>query len=153
MRKKFLILGLLLASGALPLAGCSQNKAVDGSYEFVIYESDSNNNDLSDNKVVVSYHIEYSNAKTVTDSLIKKGSAYFFTETSPDYLILKDSGYGLSYSEGYFQNYSGCSNGEQIDVSWSYTAVNGAMASKGIGETPLEGLKEYGFVINGWKTE
>ena len=58
----------------------------------------------------------------------------------------------MSYSEGYFENYSGCSQGEQIDVSWSYTAVNGKAAPTGIGETSLDGLNEYGFVINGWKT-
>ena len=68
-------------------------------------------------------------------------------------MILKNSAYGLSYSEGYFHDYSGCSDGEQIDVSWSYTAVNGQAASYGIGETSLDGLLEYGFVINGWKTE
>jgi hypothetical protein len=33
----------------------------------------------------------------------------------------------------------------------SITTVNGLTAPVGIGETPLDGLKEYGFVINGWK--
>ena len=64
---------------------------------------------------------------------------------------MKNSAYGLSYSEGYFHNYSECSSGDQIDVSWSLTTVNGVAASTGIGETSLDGLIEYGFVINGWK--
>lgn len=148
-----LVLVALLFTGATTLASCSQKKVVDGAYDFIIYESDYDNSDLSDNPVVVKYHIEYKNCKTVTDTLIKKGSVYFFSESSPDYLVLKNSQYGLSYSEGFFQNYKGCSNGEQIDVSWSYTAVNGTSALTGIGETPLDGLKEYGFVINGWKSE
>lgn len=109
-----------------------------------------NNSNLSDNKVVVRYTIEYNDCQTVTDALIQKDGKYYFSEDSNDYLILEDSGYGLSYTQGYFANYAECSNGA-IDVSWSYTAVNGAMASAGIGETPLEGLEEYGFVINGWK--
>ena len=83
--------------------------------------------------------------------MIKKGSAYFFSDSSNDYLILKNSAYGLSYSEAFFEKYSECASGEQIDVSWSYTAVNGVASSTGIGETSLDGLKEYGFVINGWK--
>ena len=153
MKKGLLALVALLVGGAVTLVSCGPKKAVDGAYDFIIYESDSDNNNLSDNKVVATYHIEYKDCKTVTDTLIKKGSVYFFTEESPDYLIMKNSAYGLSYSEGYFANYSECSGGEQIDVSWSYTAVNGEMASKGIGETPLEGLEQYGFVINGWKTE
>lgn len=153
MDKFKLVTATLLMCGMLGLAGCSPKPVVDGAYDFIIYESDKDNSDLSDNKVVAKYHIEYSGCKTVTDTLIKKGSAYFFTEESPDYLILKNSEYGLSYSEGYFKDYSGCSSGDQIDVSWSYTAVNGQMASFGIGETPLDGLNEYGFVINGWKTE
>ncbi len=150
MFKKIFVMVALLAT-LLLLGGCNEKKAVDGAFDFIIYESDANNSDLSDNKVVATYHIEYTNAKTVTDALIKKGSIYFFSEESPDYLILKPSAYGLSYSEGYFQNYSECASGEQIDVSWSYSAINGEMASVGIGETPLEGLVEYGFVINGWK--
>ena len=56
----------------------------------------------------------------------------------------------LSYTNGYFANYSECATGP-IDVSWSYTAVNGQSSMYGIGETALEGLVEYGFVINGWK--
>lgn len=128
----------------------SQNTEPDGAYDFIIYESDSNNDDLSDNPVVARYHIEYVNATTIPDTLIKNGSTYYFSKDSEDYLILTDSGYGLSYSEGYFKNYSGCSNGK-IDVSWSKTYVNGTTASLGIGATTLEGLKEYGFVINGWK--
>ena len=158
MKKTFLIVVLLLIC-LTTLAGCSDllskltgnNKPeVDGSFVFVIYESDSDNADLSDNKVVARYTIEYNDCQTVTDTLIEKDGKYYFSEDSDDYLILKDSGYGLSYTEGYFANYSECSNGA-IDVSWSYTAVNGAMASFGIGETPLDGLVEFGFVINGWK--
>jgi hypothetical protein len=86
----------------------------------------------------------------VTDTLIKKDGKYYFSEESNDYLVLTDSGYGLSYTQGYFANYSECASGA-IDVSWSYTAVNGAASTVGIGETPLDGLNEYGFVINGWK--
>lgn len=153
MGKLKLVTATLLMCGMLGLAGCSQKPVVDGAYDFIIYESDKDNSDLSDNVVVAKYHIEYSGCKTVTDTLIKKGSAYFFSNESPDYLILKNSEFGLSYSEGYFKDYLGCSGGEQIDVSWSYTAVNGQMANFGIGETPLDGLNEYGFVINGWKTE
>lgn len=153
MNKKLLVLVTLIVGGVTSLASCSQKPTVDGAYDFIIYESDSDNSNLSDNPIVATYHIEYTNCKTVTDTLIKKGSAYFFNETSSDYLILKNSAYGLSYSEGFFANYSGCSNGEQIDVSWSYTAVNGVAAPKGIGETSLDGLTQYGFVINGWKTE
>ncbi len=153
MNKKLFVLVALLISMVTFLTACSQKQAIDGAYDFIIYESDSDNSNLSDNPVVATYHIEYKDCKTVTDTLIKKGSAYFFSETSPDYLIIKNSAYGLSYTEGYFSNYSGCADGEQIDVSWSYTAVNGSVAPSGIGETTLEGLTEYGFVINGWKTE
>ena len=149
---KRLLVPLLLFGGVIGLAGCNPNKpVVDGAYDFVIYEKDSDNNNLSDNPVVAKYHIEYTGCKTVVDTLIRKGSAYFFSEESPDYLIMKNSQYGLSYSEGYFKDYSGCADGDQIDVSWSYTAVNGQMAQYGIGETSLDGLNEYGFVINGWK--
>ena len=153
MKNKLFILVALLTGGVTVLSGCNQKPVVDGAYNFIIYESDSDNSDLSDNLIVANYRIEYVGCKTVTDKNKRKGSAYFFNEESPDYLILKNSAYGLSYSEGYFHDYSGCSDGEQIDVSWSYTAVNGQAASYGIGETSLDGLLEYGFVINGWKTE
>lgn len=149
-KKKIVFTYLFLSMFAL--TGCNKNQKVDGSYDFIIYESDLDNSNLFDNIVLVKFHIEYTGCKTVTDTLIKKGSIYFFSETSPDYLVLKNSTYGLSYSEGYFEEYLGCSKGEQIDISWSYTTVNGVAAAYGIGETPLEGLKEYGFVINGWKT-
>lgn len=124
------------------------------SYNFVIYEKDSDNSDLTDNTVVVSYTISYkaSESKTVTDTLIKgEGNKYYFVEGGTDYLILVDSGYGLSYTKGYFKDYSGCASETEIDVDWSYTAVNGSMADKGIGETKLDGLTTYGFVIQGWK--
>ena len=152
MLKKGIVLSQALLFGTI-LVGCIDTPTVDGEYDFIIYESDADNSNLSDNLVIARYHIKYNDCKTVTDTLIKKGSAYFFSEDSSDYLILKNSAYGLSYTEGYFSNYSGCSDGEQIDVSWSYTAVNGKAASYVIGETQLEGLTEYGFVINGWKTE
>ena len=132
------------------LTGCIQKPVVDGSFEFVIYESDSDNSNLSDNKVVARYTIEYVNCQTVTDTLIEKDGKYYFSEDSNDYLVLQDSGYGLTYTTGYFANYAECVDGA-IDVSWSYTAVNGVSSSTGIGQTPLEGLEEYGFVINGWK--
>ena len=150
MNKRILVCAALL-TGGVALFGCSKKPVEDGSYDFIIYESDSDNSNLSDNPVVAKYHIEYTSCKTVTDTLIKKGSAYFFSDSSPDYLIMKNSAYGLSYSEGYFHNYSECSSGDQIDVSWSLTTVNGVAASTGIGETSLDGLIEYGFVINGWK--
>lgn len=152
MNKKKLVTLLFLLGIIVCLIGCNQKQKIDGAYDFIIYESDNDNSDLSDNPIVARYHIEYVSCKTVTDTLIKKGSAYFFNNESPDYLILKSSAYGLSYSEGYFKDFSGCSAGEQIDVSWSYTTVNGQAASFGISETPLENLNEYGFVINGWKS-
>ena len=147
MKKIFLIVAMIFM---VTLASCDQKPVVDGSFEFIIYESDSDNSNLSDNKVVAKYTIEYVDCQTVTDTLIEKDGKYYFSKDSNDYLILKDSGYGLTYTEGYFENYAECSNGA-IDVSWSYTAVNGKSATHGIGETPLEGLEEYGFVINGWK--
>ena len=150
MKKFYFIVALLLVSLVTTLTGCNEKPEVDGSFDFIIYESDSDNSNLSDNKVVAKYTIEYVDCQTVTDTLIEKDGKYYFSKDSNDYLILKDSGYGLSYTEGYFENYAECSNGA-IDVSWSYTAVNGKSSTHGIGETPLEGLEEYGFVINGWK--
>ena len=159
MKKTYFFVTLLLFSLVTTLTGCSDllaqltgnNKpVVDGSFEFIIYESDSDNSNLSDNKVVARYTIEYNDCQTVTDALIQKDGKYYFSVDSEDYLILEDSGYGLTYTDGYFANYAECINGA-IDVSWSYTAVNGEMSSVGIGETPLDGLVEYGFVINGWK--
>jgi hypothetical protein len=132
------------------LSGCALKPEVDGSFDFVIYDKDSDNSDLSDNKVVARYTIEYVDCKTVTDALIYKDGKYYFTDDSLDYLVLTDSLYGLSYSLGYFANYSECENGA-IDISWSYSAVNGTSSLYGIGETPLDGLIEYGLVINGWK--
>ena len=149
MKKLCFIVALLLLS-LVTMTGCNPKTEVDGSFDFVIYESDSDNLNLSDNKVVARYTIEYVGCKTVTDALIEKDGKYYFSLDSEDYLVLEDSGYGLTYTMGYFANYSECSSGA-IDVSWSYTAVNGSMSSFGIGETPLEGLTEYGFVINGWK--
>ena len=158
MKKTYFFVVFLLIC-LTTLTGCSEllsklagnNKPeVDGSFLFIIYESDSDNSDLSDNKVVARYTIEYINCQTVTDTFIQKDGKYYFSEESDDYLILKDSGYGLTYTEGYFANYGECASGA-IDVSWSYTAINGTMASVGIDETPLDGLVEYGFVINGWK--
>ena len=150
MKQVYFIVALLLVTLATTLTACNQKVEVDGSFEFVIYESDSDNSNLVDNIVVARYKIEYNDCKTVTDTLILKDGKYYFSHDSEDYLSLEDSGFGLTYTQGYFKNYSECSNGA-IDVSWSYTAVNGSMASTGIGETPLEGLEEFGFVINGWK--
>ena len=150
MKKIYFIVALLLVSLVTTLAGCKEKPKVDGSFDFIIYESDSDNSDLTDNKIVAKYTISYVGCQTVTDALIKKDGKYYFSEDSNDYLVLADSGYGLTYTQGYFANYSECTSGA-IDVSWSYTAVNGAASSAGIGETPLDGLNEYGFVINGWK--
>lgn len=147
MKKIFFIAIMIFA---MVLAGCKDKPEVDGSFDFIIYESDSDNSNLSDNKIVAKYTIEYTACKTITDTLIVKDGKYYFSDESSDYLILEDSGYGLTYTNGYFKNYSECANGA-IDVSWSYTAVNGKSATCGIGETSLEGLEEYGFVINGWK--
>ena len=150
MKKVYLIILMFLLASISVLSSCLEKPVVDGSYDFVIYESDSDNSDLTDNKIVAKYTISYVGCQTVTDTLIKKDGKYYFSEESNDYLVLADSGYGLTYTQGYFANYSECASG-QIDVSWSYTAVNGAASSAGIGETPLDGLNEYGFVINGWK--
>ena len=133
------------------IVGCAQPKEeVDGAYDFIIYESDDDNTDLSDNPVVTKYHIEYKDCDNVADTLINKDSKYYFDESSDDYLVLEDGEYGLSYTEGYFKDYAECKDGA-IDVSWSMTTVNGESASEGIGSTSLDGLEEYGFVINGWK--
>ena len=147
--KKLLFVVTLLFGFVTVLSGCDKPE-LDGSYDFIIYESDSDNSNLSDNKVVARYTIEYTDCQTVSDSLIEKDGRYYFSDDSNDYLVLVDSAYGLSYTQGYFSKYAECANGP-IDVSWSYVAVNGSSALTGIGETPLEGLEEYGFVINGWK--
>ena len=150
MKKVYLIILMFLLASISILSSCLEKPVVDGSYDFVIYESDSDNSDLTDNKIVAKYTISYVGCQTVTDALIKKDGKYYFSEESNDYLVLADSGYGLTYTQGYFANYSECASGA-IDVSWSYTAVNGEASSVGIGETALAGLNEYGFVINGWK--
>jgi len=148
--KKVVVFTLALVGCVAALTGCGKKK-VDGSYDFIIYESDADNTDLSDNKVVAKYHIEYVECKTVTDTLIKKeDNKYYFSKKSKDYLVLADSAYGLSYTKGYFKNFADCKDNTEIDVSWSLTTVNGQVAPTGIGETALEGLTEYGFVINGW---
>lgn len=150
MKKICFIVALLLVSLVTTLTGCKEKPKVDGSFDFIIYESDSDNSDLTDNKIVAKYTINYVGCQTVTDTLIKKDDKYYFSEESNDYLVLADSGYGLTYTQGYFANYGECGSGA-IDVSMSITTVNGSTAPVGIGETPLDGLKEYGFVINGWK--
>ena len=150
MKKNYFIVALLLVSLVTTLTGCKEKPKVDGSFDFIIYESDSDNSDLTDNKIVAKYTINYVGCQTVTDTLIKKDDKYYFSEESNDYLVLADSGYGLTYTQGYFANYGECGSGA-IDVSMSITTVNGSTAPVGIGETPLDGLKEYGFVINGWK--
>jgi hypothetical protein len=164
VKKIFLIVALLLVSFATTLSGCNiktetemtdgtfkTETELNGSFDFVIYESDSDNNNLSDNKVVARYTINYHDCETVTEALYKKGDKYYFSLSSNDYLVLEKGAYGLTYTEGYFENYAECSGGKAIDVSWSYTAVNCQMSSKGISETSLAGLTEFGFVINGWK--
>ena len=119
------------------------------SYNFVIYEKDSDNDDLTNNTIVVSYTISYTDAtKTVPDTLIKDGDKYYFVQGGTDYITITSSG---MIEKGYFKDYSECASNTEIDISWSYCAVNGAMASKGINETTLTGLTAYGLVINGWK--
>ena len=151
MKNIFYLVTLLLICTVTVLTGCAEKPVIDGAYDFVIYESDSDNSNLSDNIVVARYHIEYSNCKTVLDTLMQKDGKYYFSEESSDYLVLEDSQFGLTYKLGYFKNYHECSGGSAIDISWSYTAVNGVSAMSGISDTGLEGLTEYGFVINGWK--
>lgn len=151
MKNIFYLVTLLLICTVTVLTGCVDKPVKDGAYDFVIYESDSDNSLLSDNIIVARYHIEYSDCKTVLDTLILKDGKYYFSEESSDYLVLEDSQFGLTYKLGYFKNYHECSSGSAIDVSWSYTAVNGISAMSGISDTGLEGLTEYGFVINGWK--
>lgn len=150
-KKKFiLLLVLLLLVSVAGLSACKSKNKVDGKFNFVIYESDNDNNDLSDNVVVVSYEILYNDCSVVTETFIVEGNKYYFNEDKVDYLVFENGAYGLNYTNGYFKNYDECIDGE-IDVSWSMTFVNGKLASTSIGETPLEGLDEFGFVINGWK--
>ena len=160
--KKALIFTLALAGCATILTGCGSKttkattkKATTAktySYDFVIYEKDSDNTDLSDNPIVATYHIT-TTATNVADSLIKgSNNKYYFEENGTDYLTLADSAYGLSYDKGYFKDFSECADNTEIDVSWSISTVNGEAASTGISSTTLEGLTTYGFVIQGWKT-
>lgn len=153
MKKNLFIFLTAICLITVMLGSCQkQSEPIpDGSYDFIIYQSDNNNDDLSDNIVVARYKIEYVNAATVTDTLIAKDGKYYFSNDASDYLVLEDSAYGLSYTRGYFANYDECLNQTEIDVSWSYIAVNGKAATSGIGEISLEGLTEFGFVINGWK--
>ena len=64
------------------LTGCEKKPVKDGEYDFVIYESDSDNSILSDNVVVARYHIEYSNCKTVAETLIQKDGKYYYQTSS-----------------------------------------------------------------------
>lgn len=154
MNKRILVLAALFILGAVCMTACTERQGKSGAYDFVIYESDRDNSDLSDNTVVARYHISYDeNCKSVSDTLIKKDTAYYFDEKSEDFIIMENGPFGLTYTEGYFAGYADCKDGRTTDISWSYTAVNGAMATAGISETSLDGLNEYGFVINGWKTE
>ena len=88
MKKLYLLVVLLFFSIATTLTGCSPKVEVDGSFDFIIYESDADNTNLSDNPIVARYHIEYVDCKTVTDALLKKEDKYYFSEDSNDYLIL-----------------------------------------------------------------
>lgn len=69
MGKKLLLLVTMLTGFVATMTACSQKPVVDGAYDFIIYESDSDNSNLSDNPVVAKYHIEYTGCKTVTDTL------------------------------------------------------------------------------------
>ena len=165
--KKFLLFVLTLIFGVTLLTGCGKTTAkpttkssstdekvadTRPTYCFIIYEKDSDNNNLNDNKVVASYLIHYSTGDKVSDTLIKgSGNKYYFVEGGTDYLVLKNSQYGLSYDKGYFENYSGCANNTEIDVSWSMTLGNGESLMTGIGSTSVEDLAQYGFVIDGWR--
>lgn len=145
-----IFLGAAVFASLASLSSCKGANAQTGEYQFIIYEPDSDNTNLSDNVVVAKYTIKYTDQKYVSDTLINKDGKYYFVDGGEDYLVLVDSSHGLSYTNAYFKNYAKCSEGA-IDVSWSLTTVNGAVASKGIGQTELEGLNEYGFVIDGWK--
>ena len=159
--KKVLLFIVTLVFSLVLLTACGKKKTTTQApiaedtrtyYNFIIYEKDDDNTKLSDNKVVASYLVRYSTATNVADSLIKgEDNKYYFVEGGTDYLVLKDSQYGLSYDKGYFKNYSGCANNTEIDVSWSMTLGNGESLMTGIGGTPLEGLNQYGFVIDGWR--
>lgn len=129
---------------------CCEKESYDGMFDFVIYESDSNNYDLSDNPCVSKFHIVYDNCESVTDALIKTGNRYYFDSSKVDYLVLEDGPFGLTYKSGYFSNYKPCSSGE-IDVSWSMIFVDKELASSGIGNISLGNIQEVGFVIDGWK--
>ncbi len=77
MNKKFLVYVALLVGGVTLMASCSQNQQwmehmTSSSMKVTLIIPN-----LLDNPVVARYHIEYTNCKTVTDTLIKKGSAYF----------------------------------------------------------------------------
>jgi len=142
----FRVLGVaLIAAGT---AACD-NTLLDGTYDFVIYESDFDNSNLTDNKVISSFTITYSQCSTVVDTLIKDGNRYYFDVSKADYIVMEPSTYGLMYKKGYFSDYSECKNGE-IDVSMSGTYINGKMAMVGISDVSLLGLVTYGFVVNAW---
>jgi len=150
MKRNLIIKVLACALVTAGIAGCKQKAPeVTGSYHFVIYQSDSDNTNLSDNPVVSDYLIEYTSATTVVTSLINEGNKYYFTSDKVDYIILENATFGMMYTKGYFHNFAECSAGE-IDVSMSMTAINGEMATVGISDTPLSGLETYGFVINGF---
>ncbi len=149
--KKICVLFLNSILAIISLCSCHFNEKNSGQYDFVIYEKDEDNFDLSNNKIVKVFHIKYTNCSTVIDTLIEKDGKYYFSSESNDYLILEKGVYGFSYKYGYFENYFACEDENIIDVSWSYTSFNGNQCQYGIGETPVANLKEYGFVINGWK--
>jgi len=168
--KKILLFMVTLVFSLVLLTGCGKDKPTtkapttsgvtteakvdDRAYfNFIIYEKDSDNTKLSDNKVVASYFVRYSEGtKNVSDALIKgEKNKYYFVEGGTDYLVLESSQYGLTYTKGYFENYSGCADNTEIDVSWSMTLGNGESLMTGISSTPLEGLNQYGFVIDGWR--
>ena len=79
MKKVYLIILMFLLASISILSSCLGKPIVVGSYDFVIYESDSDNSNLSDNKVVARYTIQYMDCKTVTDTLIYKDGKYYFS--------------------------------------------------------------------------
>lgn len=142
------VLSLVLAFlGVLTLSSCKkEKKIIDGSYTFIVYASDADNNDISNNPVVATYTIEYYQCDSVANSLIQKDGKHYLSNT--DYLVLANGQYGLYLDKGFFNGY----NQNEVDLSWSKTTINGGQdLFTGIGETPLEGITSFELIIDGWK--
>lgn len=128
------------------LVSCSNNNT----YDFVIYEPDINNLDLSDNKEIKRFTISYDeDAKYVSDTLIKKNTnVYKFQNNTIDYLILEEDTYGLYYKYAFFSSYELCEHG-QIDITDALLMVDGVKSDYYIGNLEVSGVKEVSLVLNG----